>query len=207
MSRTCFISYKNEDGRYKNELKRILEEHGIRYYVIEERIDSRDSEYVIRYIREHGIQDSTVTLFLIGENSSELEGVDGNGFDKNYYIQRELQASLYDGDNNRRSGILGIVLPSMENFIFGGSYQCDTCGGSHRTVRVNDKTVIREFSRNYFMRDHAKACCWSDDERYCVLVRWSDFIDTPAQWIEVAYKKRLAPIAEKVIVRPEHIFE
>ena len=202
MGRVCFISYKNEDAGYKNALKRILEDEGIRYYVIEDRIDSRDSEYVIRYIREHGIQDSTVTLFLIGENSSELEGYDFDGFDKNYYIQRELQASLYNGDNNSRSGILGIVLPSMESAIFGGSHLCKECGLTHRTVRINDKTVIREFSENYYMDGHTKECCWAEDERYCVLVRWSDFVDDPETWIEEAFKKRSEPVANEVVVRP-----
>lgn len=202
MGRTCFISYKTEDSYYKDMLKIVLEVNEIRHYVIEEKINSRDSEYVIRYIREHGIQDSTVTLSLIGENSSELEGVDSEGYDKNYYIQRELQASLYDGEDNRRSGILGIVLPSMENAIFGGSYSCDECGGSHRAVRINDKTVIREFSKNYYMDSHEKDCCWTEDERYCVLVRWSDFVDNPEEWIEKAYRKRNLLIAEDVVVRP-----
>ena len=202
MGRVCFISYKNEDVSFKNTLKRILENQGIRYYVIEDRIDSRDSEYVIRYIREHGIQDSTVTLFLIGENSSELEGCDVDGFEKNYYIQRELQASLYNGDNNSRSGILGIVLPSMENAIFGGSHFCKECGLTHRTVRINDKTVIREFSENYYMASHAKECCWAEDERYCVLVRWSDFVDDPETWIEKAFEKRSKSVAKGVVVRP-----
>lgn len=202
MGRICFISYKTEDSGFKDALKKVLDSKDVQHYVIEERIDSRDSEYVIRYIREHGIQDSTVTLFLIGENSSELEGVDSEGYEKNYYIQRELQASLYDGEYNRRSGILGIVLPSMENAIFGGSYFCDKCGGSHRTVRINDKTVIREFSKNYYMDSHEKDCCWAEDERYCVLVRWSDFVDNPEEWIEKAYRKRNLMIAEEVVVRP-----
>lgn len=201
MSHKCFISYKHEDFLYKDILKRCLDAADIPYSVIENRIESHDDEYVMRYIREHGLSTSSVTLFLIGTHSSENEGQDGDGNDINYYIQRELQASLFDGEGNRQSGILGVVLPSMESSIFGGSYDCTDCGGSHRTVHINDKTVIREFSRNYFMDEHDKPCCWREDERYCVLVRWSDFVDDPGTWIERAFEKKSSPVADNVVVR------
>lgn len=201
MSHKCFISYKHEDTMYKDLLKICLDNAEVQYSVIEERINSHNDEYVMKYIRDHGLSTSTVTLFLIGTHSSECEGKDDNGNDINYYIQRELQASLFDGEGNRQSGILGIVLPSMEDSIFGGSHNCADCGCTHRTVHINDRTVIREFSRNYFMETHEKPCCWGEDERYCVLVRWSDFVDDPTSWIEKAFSKKSAPVADNVVIR------
>lgn len=200
MTHKCFISYKAEDVFWKDELKAILRQNDVPFSVIEERIDSHDSEYVIRYIREHGLSDSSVTIFLIGQHSSENEGVDVLGYEKNYFIQRELQASLYDGKGNRQSGILGVVLPEMTDKIFGNNYPCIQCGGSHAAVYANDTTLIREFWKNYYMEEHAKPCCWSDDEQYCVLVRWSDFIRHPLWWIDKAFNKKDSPVAEKVVV-------
>lgn len=200
MAHKCFISYKTEDAFWKDELKSILRQNGVPFSVIEERIDSHDSEYVIRYIREHGLSDSSVTIFLIGQHSSENEGMDILGYEKNYFIQRELQASLYDGKGNRQSGLLGVVLPEMTDKIFGSNYPCLQCGGTHEAIYANDTTLIREFWKNYYMEEHAKPCCWSDDEQYCVLVRWSDFIRYPLWWIDKAFSKKESPVAEKVVV-------
>lgn len=70
---------------------------------------------------------------------------------KNAFIQKELQATLYDGNGFRRSGLLGIVLPSMENKIFLGDHQCDKCYQIHNRINISDETVIKEFSENYWL--------------------------------------------------------
>jgi hypothetical protein len=67
-------------------------------------------------------------------------------------------------------------------------------------VGINDNTVIKEFSYNYYI-PHAK-CSWSEDDRYCVLVRWDDFKAAPNTWIDMAFAKRTSPISQKTRVRP-----
>lgn len=37
--------------------------------------------------------------------------------------------------------------------------------------------------------------------RYCILVKWDDFVENPEKYVNAAYDKRTAPIAEKVKVR------
>ena len=147
-------------------------------------------------IRRDYLRDSTVTIFLIGEHSSENEGYDYLG-DKNYFIKKELQATLYNGSNNSRSGLLGVVLPNMYDKIYKGSYECSNCNESHNTVKINDDTVIREFSRNYYVTPHNR-CAWNEDERYAMLVKWDDFYNNPEKYINQAYEKRNSPIANKV---------
>lgn len=88
----------------------------------------------------------------------------------------------------------------METAVYGGTYNCWQCGGTHNTVSINDNTVIKEFSYNYYI-PHGK-CAWSEEERYCVLVTWDDFKLQPNSWIDKAYDKRFAPIASKTKVRP-----
>ena len=97
-------------------------------------------------------------------------------------------------------GILGVVLPNMYQKIYQGSGVCNVCGKSHDYVNINDSTVIREFSANYYMQPHDR-CSWGEDDRYCVLVKWDDFITSPEQYIEQAFNKRTSKVVEKVRIK------
>lgn len=192
----CFISFKMEDEGYKNEIIDDLGDQMIDKS-LHESIDSDDPDYVMRKIREDYLSDSTVTIFIIGMKSNE-----NLGYSEQQYIKRELQASLYNGDGNSRNGILGVVLPSMTAAIYRGKYTCGTCGKEHDYVAINDATVIKEFSKNYYIDSPSAGCCWGEDDRYCVLVKWADFKATPQNYINQAFDKRTAPIAWKVTVYP-----
>lgn len=195
----CFISYKKEDKVYKSYL---FNEFGSENYIdksLDRLINSDDGNYVMQVIRRDYLNDSTVTIFLIGTHSSENEGYDSMG-DKNYFIKRELAASLYNGNGNTRSGILGVVLPNMYDKIYAGSGTCKTCGNEHNYVNINDSSVIREFSYNYYIKPH-DGCAWSEEERYCVLVKWDDFVKDPEQYINQAYNKRFSEISKKIRIK------
>jgi hypothetical protein len=198
MGHKCYISFKTEDVDYKSEIQKMKEEGKIDFIdkSLNEAIDSNNPDYVMRKIREDYLSDSSVTIFLIGVGSDE-----NLGEVEQQYIKRELQASLYNGEGNKRSGILGVVLPPMYNVIYRGSYTCPVCGGTHRALCIDDSTVIKEFSSNYFIKPHA-GCGWSEDERYCVLVKWDDFISDPETYINKAYDKRNSDISKKVKVYP-----
>ena len=202
MGHKCFVSYKKEDNKYKDELIELFEKKDIIDKTLDRVIDSNDADYIMQTIRENYLKDSTVTICLIGTHSSENEGVDEEGQLIDYYIIRELQASLYNGRNNTRNGVLGVVTPEMYSAIYKGEYKCDKCGKTHSYVSINDNTVIREFSINYYVEPH-QGCCWSEDQRYCVLVRWDDFIKNPECYMEKAFEKRNESIADKVKVRAQ----
>jgi len=199
MGRKCYISFKTEDSAYKSEIQKMKEEGKIDFIdkSLNEAIDSEDPNYIMRKIREDYLSDSTVTIFLIGNKSSEALGLE-----EQQYIKRELQASLYNGDGNLRSGILGVVLPQMYESIYKGNYTCPKCGNPHNHVAINDSTVIKEFSVNYYVEPH-DGCAWNEDQRYCILVKWDDFIKAPDTYIEKAFNKREAEIAKKVKVYPK----
>lgn len=74
---------------------------------LREKINSFNQEYIMRVIRKEYLLDSTVTIFLIGKYSAE------NSISDQYYIKKELQASLTSYDGKPQNGILGIVLPDM----------------------------------------------------------------------------------------------
>ena len=192
----CFISFKTENEDYKTTIQEKLGDMLIDKS-LNEAIDSDDPDYVMRKIRQDHLSDSTVTIFLIGADCDE-----NLGWDEQQYIKRELQASLYNGEGNSRNGILGIVLPEMYSNIYKGSYQCSTCGKNHNWVAINDSTVIKEFSTNYYVEPHS-GCGWSEDDRYCILVKWDDFEKAPETYINRAFDKRNSEIAKKVRVYPK----
>ena len=201
MAHKCFISFKKEDQSYRDALATLFEQKSVDVInqSLDRTIDSNDGDYIMQYIRDKYLSDSTVTVFIIGLHSSENEGSDWLG-PKNYFIQHELQASLFNGQGNSRSGIVGIVLPSMYDYIFKGTYTCNKCGNAHSRVDINDSTVIREYAYNYYCEPH-DGCGWNDDERYCILVKWDDFIADPEKFIDQAYNKRFSEIANKLRIR------
>ena len=194
MSHKCFISFKTEDKKYKKYIQEDLKIDMIDKS-LNTPINSTDEDYIMRKIREDYLSDSTVTIHLIGEYSAE-----NILYENQAYIKRELQASLYNGENNTKNGILGIVLPNMYDKIFKGSEVCSVCGKSHNIVCINDSTVVKEFSYNYYIPKDG--CSWSEEDRFCVLVKWNDFVKNPELYINKAFDKRSSLISAKTKVRP-----
>jgi len=196
MPHKCFISFKKEDSIYKNKILNKLGNERIKGKALDKWIDSDDIDYIMQTIRRDYMNETSVTLFLIGEHSSEMEGSDYNG-DKNAFIKKEIQATLFNGKGFSRSGLLGIVLPSMENSIYGGEFKCSTCGETHNYVYINDYTVIKEFSANFYLKK-SHQCHYAEEDRFAVLVLYYDFMNDPDKYIEMAYKKLSEPINDEV---------
>jgi hypothetical protein len=194
MAHKTFISFKTQDSAYK---KHILENLKIDLVdkSLHEAIKSDDEDYIMRKIREDYLRDSTVTIHLIGAMSSE-----SLGWEEQKFIKRELQASLYQREGNTQNGILGIVLPHVTNNVFGNSFICSNCGNSHNYVNVKD-TTVSEFSYNFYIPNDNK-CSWTENDRFCVLVKWDKFVLEPEKYIDMAFDKRTNPISEKTKVRP-----
>ncbi|MEP0265250.1 TIR domain-containing protein [Dokdonia sp.] len=194
MKRTCFISFKTEDIQYKEIIQNDLKIEMIDKS-LNESIVSENEDYIMQRIREDYLSHSTVTIHLIGAYSAE-----NLGQEEQKYIKRELQASLYDGVNNTKNGILGIVLPEIYDDVYTGNGVCSTCGETLNYVSINDRTAIREFSYNYHIPNGK--CHWTEEDRYGVLVKWDDFVADSKKYIEQAFEKRTAPIAKKTKVYP-----
>lgn len=194
MGRKVYISFKTEDIDYKTSIQDMAHFDFVDKS-LNEPINSTDEDYIMRRIREDYLHDSTVTIFLIGAYSSE-----NRGYQEQRFIKRELQASLYSSASHLKSGILGVVLPHMMEAVYKGQSGCQACGQSHNIVKINDDTVISEFSYNYYIPNDK--CAHGEDDRYCVLVPWTDFEQDPEIYVERAFQKRTAPIADETRVRP-----
>lgn len=193
MAHKVYVSFKTEDIEYKLTIQRMDVDYVDRSLNVA--INSTDPDYINRRIREDYLADSTVTIHLIGNRSSEALGAYEQRF-----IKAELQASLFDGVRNTKNGILGIVLPRMMNTVYQGIAQCQTCGGRHSLVAIGDTTTVREFSYNYYIP--TGRCYHTEADRYCVLVGWEAFRQSPEGYIDQAYDKRTALIASKTRIRP-----
>ena len=67
MPHNCFISFKKEDLRYKEAILKKLGLERIQGKALDRWIDSDDIDYVMQVIRKEYMNNTSVTIFLIGE--------------------------------------------------------------------------------------------------------------------------------------------
>jgi hypothetical protein len=70
-------------------------------------IDSTNPEYVMSQIRVKYLQDSTVTIVLIGKCTHSRR-----------YVDWEIKASLRQAEDDAPNGLVGILLPSQGNSAY-----------------------------------------------------------------------------------------
>ena len=103
-----FITYHHEnDQYYKNSLLKINSQYNI---FIDRSVDTGDisedldDAIVRRIIRDGYLQDSSVTILLVGTETRYRKHVDW-----------ELHSSMIDGSVNKKSGVLVVNLPPVDN--------------------------------------------------------------------------------------------
>ncbi len=107
--RKCFISYHHTDQEAVNKFVRDFDHdrdtfiaRGLGEEMPGDIIQSTDTDYIMRRIRERFLSDSTVTIVLLGRCTWARR-----------YVDWELQASLRRGEHRTPNGLLGIKLPSF----------------------------------------------------------------------------------------------
>lgn len=108
----CFISYHHADQdevdafiRTFDHERDVFISRGLGQEMAQDIIDSDDTEYVMRRIRELYLTDSTVTVVLMGKCTWARR-----------YVDWELQASLRAGETVTPNGLLGVKLPGFSHF-------------------------------------------------------------------------------------------
>jgi len=111
-----FISYHHaNDQKYKDKLVAFAEQYQvfINASVNTKDIDEGFSDQRIReIIRDDYLRDSTVTVVLVGLETSKRKHVDW-----------EIYSSMIDGQKNKRSGIVAINLPDTGSLSFTASHK------------------------------------------------------------------------------------
>ena len=103
-----FISYHHHNDQwYKEELTKLGNQHEI---FIDQSVhtgdisDDLDDDAIRRKIRDEYLRDSSVTILLVGKETRQRKHVDW-----------EIFSSMIDGKINKKSGILVVNLPGVEN--------------------------------------------------------------------------------------------
>lgn len=98
-----FISYQHKfDWFYQWQLSELLDEISINKSVCDGDIDPENSdEYIKRLINENHINDATVLIVLIGQDTYNRK-----------FIDWEISGALDYKVGNKRAGLIGIVLPT-----------------------------------------------------------------------------------------------
>lgn len=107
--RKCFISYHHADQNEVDDFVRTFDHErnlfiarGLGNEMSQDIINSTDTDYVMRRIRELYLSDSTVTIVMLGKCTWARR-----------YVDWEIQASLRSGATVTPNGLLAIKLPSF----------------------------------------------------------------------------------------------
>lgn len=104
----CFISYHQEDAdevqAFMDAYDHIFTPKTLGVSDADDFIESNDTDYVMRRIRELYLTDSTVTIVLVGKCTWARK-----------YVDWEIASSLRNDPNSKRSGLLAITLKSAAN--------------------------------------------------------------------------------------------
>ena len=105
-----FISYHHDNDQV---YKEALVDYGERYSIFVDRsVDTGDipddwtDQQIRRAIRDRYLRDSTVTIVLVGRQTRRRKHVDW-----------EVHSSMYDGQVNKRSGIVVVNLPGISDYF------------------------------------------------------------------------------------------
>ncbi|MFD0696492.1 TIR domain-containing protein [Paenibacillus sp. GCM10027628] len=103
MAHKVFVSYHHANDQAKADYLKTA--YGANNTIIDrsldEEIDSDDDDYILEQIRTKHLKESTVTIVLIGNETSGRKWVDW-----------EIYASLRPYGSRSRNGLLGIYLPT-----------------------------------------------------------------------------------------------
>ena len=102
----CFVSYHEANSiavrAFIDEFSDVFTAKTVGVTDADDFINSDDSDYVMRRIRENYLSDTTVTIVLIGECTKARK-----------YVDWEIASSLRNDPVNGRSGLLGINMKSL----------------------------------------------------------------------------------------------
>lgn len=131
-----FISYHHDnDQAYKEALLRLNNAYDL---FIDASVDTGDinedldDQAIREKIRDEYLQDSTVTIVLVGTETKKRKHVDW-----------EIYSSMYDGKVNKKSGVLVINLPTTGCTLYtaahGDDEKCSVYPENHNWITIDSR--------------------------------------------------------------------
>lgn len=110
VSHKCFLSYHHDDQSFVDQFVNSFSS-ATRTFIYravgvfsDDIINSNQSDYIMRRIREDYLSDSTVTIVMIGKCTWARK-----------YVDWEISSTLRNDANNKRSGLMAIQSPSKSS--------------------------------------------------------------------------------------------
>ncbi|QSX23453.1 TIR domain-containing protein [Priestia megaterium] len=179
-----FISYHHENEQWAKDeiIEKFGKEDFIDVSVHDGDIDvNLPEEKIMKKIRDDYLKDSTVTLVIVGEETSQRP-----------FINSEIQASLWGSNPN---GLLAVVTDELYTRIYrtgtcsGGNCNCNVRIPQHHSLYLPELVYKnRDINRNNDLE--SVPCHYTDSQVYCSLTKFSDFIKNPDLYINEAFDKR-----------------
>lgn len=133
ITRRCFISYHHADQAEVDRFIRTFDHdhqvfvaRGLGQEMGQDIIDSQDTDYVMRAIRERYLHGTSVTIVLLGRCTWARR-----------YVDWEIQASLRQSASSPPNGLLGVKLPSFGG-IFPNRFDLNLISPERRALGVTD---------------------------------------------------------------------
>lgn len=181
-----FISYQHSNEQTLKET--IIEQSKLKDEFIDKSVSDGDispdlsEETIMSKIRTEYIQDSSVMIVLIGEETAQRP-----------YINSEIQAGLW-GDNP--VGLIGVVRDELYDMFYTNTVchnpEC-ACGVALLTPTVlhNEKLPFLVKENNVIL-EHGKCIHphYLNSDAYCSVYRYSDFINNIEKYVDESYQKR-----------------
>jgi hypothetical protein len=107
LSHKCFISYHHDRDQtaVTNFVRNFSQKHNVfisrTIGIDQDIVNSQDTDYIMRKIREKHLSDSTVTIVMIGRCTWSRK-----------YVDWEIASTLRNDPVNKRSGLVAIQLPN-----------------------------------------------------------------------------------------------
>ena len=122
----------------------------------------------------------SITIAILTPNAIQYE----KGFYGKYddWLYDEVRYSLEDREGNRSNGLIAVYTPEVEGYLFTSTYK--------PKYLWDIKPFNNLIYHNLFNKKNSNLCCDLDDDSYCLLVSWSDFISNFNHYIEKAFKRR-----------------
>ncbi|HAC1289183.1 TPA_asm: hypothetical protein GI720_12640, partial [Listeria monocytogenes] len=136
---------------------------------------------IMRKIRSEYIQDSTVVVVLIGEDTTQRP-----------YVNSEIQAALWSNP----TGLIGVVRDELYDKVYTKkkcNYEGCSCGASLRSPTYEFNNKIPFLVRmNHYALEYNKSTYphFEDSESFCGIYKYSYFINNMETLIDEAFDKR-----------------
>ena len=173
-----FVSYYHtEDQRYRNLFEGLFSD--IHDIMVSESVEIGDidpylnTETIRQKIRDEYLRDSTVTVVLVGKRTWQRKFVDW-----------EIGSSLRHTQKNKRSGLLGILLPTFPRHTVLSGTLPPALSADIRTIYFNGRPISYDY-RTIPPRLHDNI-----EQGFAKIYPWSDDPDTVQSWIHDAFQRR-----------------